>query len=38
MFDALKSFIAELGSTPVKSFDEDDYRLAATALLVHVAA
>ena len=38
MFDALKSFIAELGRAPEKSFDEDDYRLAAAALLVHVAA
>jgi uncharacterized tellurite resistance protein B-like protein len=40
MFDALKSFIAELsGAEPSeKSFDEDDYRLAAAALLVHVAA
>ncbi len=39
MFDALKSFIAELGGgSPEKSFEEDDYRLAAVALLVHVAA
>lgn len=40
MFDALKTFIAELGGagSAVKSFDEDDYRLAAVALLVHVAA
>lgn len=40
MFDALKNFIAELtGADAVeKSFDEGDYRLAAAALLVHVAA
>jgi uncharacterized tellurite resistance protein B-like protein len=39
MFDALKSFIAEVsGAAAVdKSFGEDDYRLAAVALLVHVA-
>jgi uncharacterized tellurite resistance protein B-like protein len=40
MFDALKSFIAELAGadSAEKSFAEDDYRLAAAALLVHVAA
>jgi uncharacterized tellurite resistance protein B-like protein len=40
MFDALKSFIADLGGSAAaeKSFGEDDYRLAAAALLVHVAA
>jgi uncharacterized tellurite resistance protein B-like protein len=40
MFDALKSFIAELSGSGAaeKSFEEDDYRLAAAALLVHVAA
>jgi uncharacterized tellurite resistance protein B-like protein len=40
MFDALKSFIAELGGSGAaeKPFGEDDYRLAAAALLVHVAA
>jgi len=40
MFDALKNFVAELaGADPTeKSFAEDDYRLAAAALLVHVAA
>ena len=40
MFDALKNFVAELaGADPAeKSFAEDDYRLAAAALLVHVAA
>src|SRR5205807_3896448 len=39
MFDALKSFIAGVagaeGST--RSFGEEDYRLAAVALLIHVA-
>ncbi|GAC1558381.1 MAG: TerB family tellurite resistance protein [Beijerinckiaceae bacterium] len=40
MFDALKNFIAEVGSGPApeRSFDEADYRLAAAALLIHVAA
>ncbi len=38
MFDVLKNFIAELSGAPEKSYDEDDYRLAAVALLVHVAA
>ena len=40
MFDALRNFVAELaGADPTeKSFAEDDYRLAATALLIHVAA
>jgi uncharacterized tellurite resistance protein B-like protein len=40
MFDALKNFIAELAGADLseKSFAEDDYRLAAAALLVHVAA
>lgn len=40
MFDALKNFVAELaGADPAeKSFAEDDYRLAAAALLIHVAA
>ncbi|VTZ27206.1 conserved hypothetical protein [Methylocella tundrae] len=40
MFDALKTFIAEISGagSPSKSFNEDDYRLAAVALLVHVAA
>jgi uncharacterized tellurite resistance protein B-like protein len=40
MFDALKSFLAEIGGTgpaPERSFDEADYRLAAAALLIHVA-
>ncbi len=39
MFDALKNFIAELsGGSSEKSFEEDDYRLAAVALLVRIAA
>ena len=40
MFDALKSFLAEIGGTgpaPERSFDDADYRLAAAALLIHVA-
>jgi uncharacterized tellurite resistance protein B-like protein len=40
MFDALKNFLAEIGGTgpaPERSFDEADYRLAAAALLIHVA-
>ena len=39
MFDALKSFIAEIGGAeaPAKNFGEEDYHLAAVALLVHVA-
>jgi uncharacterized tellurite resistance protein B-like protein len=40
MFDALKSFIADLAGaeSSQKSFGSDDYRLAAAALLVHIAA
>ncbi len=39
MFEALKGFIAELGAgSSEKAYGEDDYRLAAVALLVHVAA
>ncbi len=40
MFDALKNFIAELAGpdSAEKAFAEGDYRLAAAALLVHVAA
>ena len=39
MFDALKSFIAEVAGVepPARSFGEEDYRLAAVALLIHVA-
>jgi uncharacterized tellurite resistance protein B-like protein len=40
MFDSFKSFIAELvdGDKHPSQFGDDDYRLAATALLVHAAA
>ena len=40
MFDAFKSFIAELrsGHKHPDRFDENDYRLAAAALLIHAAA
>jgi len=39
MFDSLKGFIAEVAGaeTPARSFGEEDYRLAAVALLIHVA-
>lgn len=39
MFDVLKSFIAEVSGTEslARRFAEQDYRLAAAALLVHVA-
>jgi uncharacterized tellurite resistance protein B-like protein len=40
MFDALKNFLAEIGGAgpaPERAFDEADYRLAAAALLIHVA-
>ncbi|MGH6800377.1 MAG: TerB family tellurite resistance protein [Methylocella sp.] len=39
MFDALKSFIAAVAGAepPARSFGETDYRLAAVALLIHVA-
>jgi uncharacterized tellurite resistance protein B-like protein len=38
MFAALKSFLADLSGAPAaKGFDEDDYRVAAVALLIHVA-
>jgi uncharacterized tellurite resistance protein B-like protein len=39
MFDALKRFVEEFtgADTPSRTFDEEDYRLAAVALLVHVA-
>ncbi len=39
MFDTLKSFIGELFEAPQERvFEEQDYRLAAGALLVHIAA
>lgn len=39
MFDALKRFILEIsgGEAPSLRFGEDDYRLSAVALLIHVA-
>ncbi len=39
MFDAFRRLIAEVGegAKPAHHFDENDYRLAATALLVHAA-
>ena len=39
MLDVLKNFIAEVsGTAPLtRRFDEEDYRLAAVALLIHVA-
>ncbi|PNG26686.1 TerB family tellurite resistance protein [Methylocella silvestris] len=40
MLDALKAFLTELGGGGAagRSYGDDDYRLAAAALLVHVAA
>ena len=40
MFDAFKSFVSEFaaGGKHPSQFAEDDYRLAAAALLVHAAA
>lgn len=40
MFDAFKSFVADLtsGDKHPGEFDEDDYRLAAAALLIHAAS
>ena len=39
MFDSLKNFIADFvdGGKPPSQFGDDDYRLAAAALLVHAA-
>jgi uncharacterized tellurite resistance protein B-like protein len=39
MFDALKRFVAEVtgAEPPARPFDKEDYRLAAAALLIHVA-
>lgn len=38
MLDLLKEFLGEVGSgaKPASRFDENDYRLAAAALLIHV--
>ncbi len=40
MFDAFKRFVAELssGDKHPSGFEENDYRLAAAALLIHAAA
>jgi uncharacterized tellurite resistance protein B-like protein len=40
MFDALKRFVTEVTGTDAaaRRFDEEDYRLAAVALLIHVAS
>ena len=40
MFDAIKSFVAELasGEKPAGGFDDQDFRIAYAALLVHAAA
>ena len=38
MFEGIRSFVAELlGSEGERPFEENDYRMAATAVLVHVA-
>jgi len=38
MFEGIRSFVAELlGSEGERPFEESDYRMAATAILVHVA-
>jgi uncharacterized tellurite resistance protein B-like protein len=36
MLDTLKKFFAELGDKPANRFEDNDYRLAAAALLIHV--
>jgi uncharacterized tellurite resistance protein B-like protein len=38
MLEALKKFFGELGDKPEHQFEDNDYRLAAVALLVHAAA
>ena len=40
VFDAIKSFVADLasGDKPAGSFDDNDYRVAVAALLVHAAS
>jgi uncharacterized tellurite resistance protein B-like protein len=39
MFDRLKTFLNDLtGETPPRVFEADDYRLAAVALMVHIAS
>ena len=38
MFDALKSFFDEMRGAPTeRAFDSDDHRIAAAALLIHIA-
>lgn len=39
MFDSLKKFLSDLtvGASPAKSFEANDFHLAAVALLVHLA-
>lgn len=37
MLKRLKTFMAELAGEPTREFGENDYRLAAAALLVHLA-
>ena len=38
MFEGVRSFVAELlGSEGERPFEENDYRMAATAVLIHVA-
>ena len=39
MFDQIKNFVAELTGTPeTRRFSPDDFRLAAVALLIHLAS
>lgn len=39
MFDRLKNFVAELAGAPAaREFSPDDFRLAAAALLIHLAS
>jgi uncharacterized tellurite resistance protein B-like protein len=36
MLDTLKKFFADIGTQPAARFEDNDYRLAAAAILVHV--
>jgi uncharacterized tellurite resistance protein B-like protein len=36
MLDSLKKFFSELGVKPANRFEDNDYRLAAAAILIHV--
>jgi len=40
LFDAIKNFVVDLasGEKPAGGFGDDDFRVAAAALLVHAAA